>query len=124
WMIQMYAKQAAINKRARRVESAKCDLCMWKPRLFWSEKKVSIRNRLAYRRHASSAEAIFVSKYSGALYPFAQQQRSRRGPEAVSVTRASLNATSVPGLIQDATVSHRKLSPSHRTVMWLPVRTT
>jgi hypothetical protein len=59
------AKQAAISKRDRRWWSFIGDLCRGNPRLFWSEKKVSIRNRFAYKRHASSAVSILLTKDKG-----------------------------------------------------------
>src|SRR5712691_5854914 len=123
-MIQREAKQAAINKRVRRVGSERCDLCRWKPRLFWSEKNVSMRKRFAYKRHASSAEAILLTKYRGAFHPLAHPQMSIIGPYASRVHHTSDNATRVPGLLHAPKVSRRKVSPSHHAVLWVPVRHT
>src|SRR5262250_714462 len=113
-----------MSKRERRCGSARCDLCRWKPRLFWSEKNVSMRKRFEYKRHASSAEAILLTKYRGALHPLAQAQISIIGPYASRVNHTSDNATRVPGLLHAPKVSRRKVSPSHQAVLWVPVRHT
>src|SRR4029453_13931549 len=57
--------------------------------------KVSIRNRFAYKRHASAAAFILVTKYRGSFHPFAQQQMSIMGPEFARVNHTSDNATRV-----------------------------
>src|SRR5712691_8753702 len=113
-----------MNKRASRCGLARCDLCRCKPRLFWSEKKGSIRKRFAYKRHVSSAEAILVTKYRGAFHPLAQQPMSIIGPDAARVHPTCDNATRVPGLLHTLKVSRRKVSPSHHAVRWHPVRHT
>src|SRR2546427_8934594 len=66
---------------------------------FLVREKVSIRKRFEYKRHASSAVSIFVTKYRGALHPFAQQQMSIIGPYAARVNHTCDNATRVPGLL-------------------------
>src|SRR5439155_14422750 len=106
---QMEAQQAAINTRARRGGADRCDVCRWKPRLFWSEKKVSMRKRFEYKRHVSSAEAILLTKYRGSFHPLAQPQMSIIGPYAARVNHTSDNATRVPGLRHAPKVSRRKV---------------
>lgn len=113
-----------MNKRERRCGSKIGDVCRWHPRLFWSEKKVSIRNLCAYKRQASSAEALLVTKYLGSVHPLAQPQMRLRGPDASRVPTTSAHATRLPGLIQAPNVSRRKVSPSHHAVLGIPVRHT
>src|SRR6516165_4917848 len=85
---------------------------------------LSIRNRFAYKRHASSAASIFVTKYRGAGHLLAQQQMSIMGPYSWRVNHTCDNATRVPGLLHAPRVSRRKVSPSHHAVRWHPVRHT
>src|SRR6266699_5314077 len=99
-------------------------LMQMKASTFLVREKVSIRNRLEYKRHASSAEAILVTKYRGALHPLAQPQMSIIGPYSARVNHTCDNATRVPGLLHAPKVSSRKVSPSHHAVLWQPVRHT
>jgi hypothetical protein len=111
-----------MNNRERRWGSEIWDVWIWKPRLFWSEKKVSMRKRFSYKRQASSAVAILLTKYSGSCYPLAQQHRSMMGPYAARVQWTSFHSISLPGLRHAPSASRRKVSPAHVATVLVAVR--
>ena len=122
--IQREAQHAAMNNRARRGGSAIGDCCMWNPRLFWSENKVSMRNRLCYKRHASSAVPRLRTRDRGSCSPLAPQHSTMMGPYASRVQWTSFNSISLPGLRHAPSASRRKVSPAHVATVLVAVRHT
>jgi hypothetical protein len=45
-----------------------------------------MRKRFPYKRQASSAVALLLTKYSGSCYPLAQQHSTMMGPYAARVS--------------------------------------